>query len=139
MPLTGTKKRRKVTSPQTRSHVAQLTSVQRALASGAPNHIICFAQAPVLVRGLDRHLGLREAAQRLDAERRTREERAFLLHPRGPPAPHTVPQPFELATEVGPDPGCTLAICQYSCRQDAACSQPFPADHPVECSRMLSG
>ena len=67
------------------------------------------AQAPVLVRGLDRHLGLRDAAKRLEAERRAREERVFMLHPRGPPAPHTVPQPFELATEVREDRLCTLA------------------------------
>jgi len=50
------------------------------------------AQGPVLVRGLDHHLGLHDAARRLEAEQRAREERAFLLHPRGAPAPHTVPQ-----------------------------------------------
>ncbi len=60
------------------------------------------AQGPVLVRGLDRHLGLCDAARRLEAEQRAREERAFLLHPCGAPAPHTVPQPFALHTEARP-------------------------------------
>ena len=75
----------------------------------------------MLVRGLDRHLGLREAATRLQAERAAREERAFLLHPRGPPAPHTVPQPFALATEVGPHPNYALARHWYMSRRGAAC------------------
>ncbi|KAK9839459.1 hypothetical protein WJX81_003613 [Elliptochloris bilobata] len=77
-----------------RAELAQCTFTPAVLPAAPP-----APQGPVLVRGLDRHLGLRDAARKLEAERREREERAFLLHPRGPPAPHTVPQPFELATE----------------------------------------
>ena len=58
--------------------------------------------APVIVRGLGRHLQLREAARRKKEEQREREEAAFNVNARclkkRDGGLYTVPQPFHLST-----------------------------------------
>eukprot|EP00884_Botryococcus_braunii_P022995 jgi/Botrbrau1/937/Bobra.0167s0048.1 len=66
----------------------------------AINHAVPEIQGPVVVRGLDRHLELREMARQKEEEQRAREARVFIACPSTPVFSHTVPQPFVLQTEA---------------------------------------
>lgn len=55
---------------------------------------------PVIVRGLGRHLELKEMAKKQEEERLSREEEVFKTQPRQPAAGYTVPQPFNLSENV---------------------------------------
>ena len=52
---------------------------------------------PVIVRGLGRHLELKEMAKKKEEEKAAREEEVFKTQPRVATAGYTVPQPFHLS------------------------------------------
>ena len=59
--------------------------------------------APIIVRGLGRHLELKEMAKRQEEEAAQREAQVFKLQPSPNPCGYTVPQPFRLSSDE-PDP-----------------------------------
>lgn len=74
--------------------------MQRCTFAPQTNAIILRAQGPVLVRGLGRHLELRDAAQQLEEDRRAREAQAFGVHAGAVQRTilgETVPKPFYLS------------------------------------------
>jgi len=54
--------------------------------------------APVVVRGLGRHMELQDLARRQREEQEKREAETFITNPQGHSQPFTVPKPFKLAT-----------------------------------------
>ena len=57
------------------------------------------ASGPIVVRGLGRHLELKELAQRQSEEKAERERKAFLTHVTNTSTkPYTVPHPFDLSS-----------------------------------------
>ncbi len=55
--------------------------MQRCTFAPQTNPAIRRAQGPVLVRGLGRHLELKDVAQQMEQERREREAQAFGVRP----------------------------------------------------------
>lgn len=55
-------------------------------------------RAPVLVPGLDRVLQLKRLAKEREVDKKKREEKVFLLHPKTPKASSTKPKPFNLSS-----------------------------------------
>jgi len=58
------------------------------------------ADGPVIVRGLGRHLELKEMAKKKEEERLAREEEIFKTNPREAKGGYTVPQPFNLSDNL---------------------------------------
>jgi len=57
------------------------------------------ASGPIVVRGLGRHLELKELAQRQSEEKAERERKVFLTHvTNASTKPYTVPHPFDLSS-----------------------------------------
>ncbi|GAB4819424.1 hypothetical protein N2152v2_006470 [Parachlorella kessleri] len=54
------------------------------------------AKGPVVVRGMERYLELKQLAEKQKREAEERASQVFNLNPQGPPAGRTVPRPFKL-------------------------------------------
>lgn len=59
----------------------EVAEMQRCTFVPQTNPTILRAQGPVLVRGLGRHLELKDVAQQMEHDRREREARAFGVRP----------------------------------------------------------
>ena len=97
-------------APEVMRHRPPQPQVRHALAPARASRCLCIevppsyclagraAQGPVVVKGLDRHLELRQLADRRQVEAAERAARVFLEHPRTTSPGHraTVPRPFKL-------------------------------------------
>lgn len=65
------------------------------------------SQAPVLVRGLDAHMGKQERAKKMAAEEAARRSKIFLEEPKAPRAKFTIAKPFNISDN---NPVCTCEV-----------------------------
>jgi hypothetical protein len=115
-----------------------------------PNRSKWVVQGPVVVRGMERYLELKQLAERQKREAEERAAQVFNVNPRAPAAGRTVPQPFKLAglsrLEVGrcpaflslpggsigtgPSVGLSLSVLGELMPGSRCASKPTPAGHP---------
>ncbi|CBJ29035.1 hypothetical protein Esi_0133_0021 [Ectocarpus siliculosus] len=80
----------------------EVAEMQRCTFVPQTNSAILRAEGPVLVRGLGRHLELKDVAQQRERERREREARAFGVRPRAVRRSvlgETIVEPFSLSSD----------------------------------------
>lgn len=65
---------------------------------GNPESMQGGSTKPIVIRGLGRHLELKEKTKRMAEAQRQREEKAFLLKVSQPKDLYTIPKPFNLST-----------------------------------------
>jgi hypothetical protein len=118
------------------AELAQCTFAPATTAAAPP---VPQPTGPVVVRGLGRHLELRELAVRLAEEAQAREAEVFGVHAGGPKEGPTVPVPFRLATEARER---AAKVEARKARQHAAAARELtfaPATHSAHEARVVAG